>query len=535
MFEKNVNYIDKILVTGGNVGFVATATPLYTEVVTSPNRGAIYYNVAPMQPVIWVDLKDGSIPLTKTPATLTVGDLPYLHIGVGFDGDGDGLVESIREAGPDFAYGCSIKGFNGFGPSCDRPTIKALYPSCLGCETFAVEVRVSDNKTRSFGMHRADFASFHASYTPDCESCEDCEIVTPPCGEYMCEIVDQLNNEISVTLGDSYYPNRLGETLSRPYVAVKLQPYWYSYCITPESGTCVDCNKIDDLTTFATEGNATNAFVGVKNPADNTQTLISQLEYAALQIQNQLRTEHGKHGAWAVLSKGVGDCCGVQLHVVTCDEDFAITGWTPCESGITQFPTFSSSSVCQDCSTTTSSTTPDCGFAIIAKMDKYECDCFINRVPVTTARTIDIIVTSSNSKMSKYAKTATLQEGTQASGYGAEIQMEEYRQLSSSGKGFDFEDGNTFKADGFTPSPTSKMRKAITADCKKSYCRYELESEFPSFNGVAISNIKTTFAVPENDATTQTAVEALMLKLSTIVPTTCKTLVAIGCDGVVLE
>ena len=93
--SSNVPYVQKVLVTDGDLGFVASGTALYTVIKKSDYRAVTIYNVPPKGLVAWVDKKDGSIPLTVTPATVVAADLPFLHIGVGWDGDGDGITEGI--------------------------------------------------------------------------------------------------------------------------------------------------------------------------------------------------------------------------------------------------------------------------------------------------------------------------------------------------------------------------------------------------------------------------------------------------------
>lgn len=538
--SSNVPYVQKVLVTDGNLGFVASGTALYTVIKKSDYRAVTIYNVPPKGLVAWVDKKDGSIPLTVTPATVVAADLPFLHIGVGWDGDGDGITEGIRQFGPDHAEACAITDFNAVAPQCSMPEIKAIYPGCLACEALTVKVKVSDSATRSFAPWHLDDAEFVASYTPDCALCGDCD-KTVSCEEYICGLVDQLNGEETYKVGDSLYPDYMGDTIKRPFRAVKLHANWFSYCIVPSGTACKDCFKIDDLTTFTTgagPGEETTTFVGVKNPADSTQTLISQLEYAAQQIENRLQEKWGKHGGWAVLTRGIGNCCGVQLHVVTCDPDFAIAGLTPCEDAINPFTTFTTTGVCKQCDSTTVDDTRNCGLAVIALQDQIECDCFMKHVPAFTGRSITLEVVSGGA-IAKYTKFATLQEGQIASGFGSEVQLEEYRQAAGY-SGYAYSNGNNPRQDGLgLPGPDARIRKAVTAKCDKSYCLYEFggrfQREFGVVNEAVNRPIKTKVYVPQNDSTTKTAIEALALKLATLGAGGCNLLTAYGCDGVALE
>lgn len=537
----NTPYVNKALVTAGDLGFVTAATPLYTVINQKDFRGTKIYNVAPGQLVAWVDKQDGTIPLTETPATIVAADLPFLHIGVGYDGDGDGIVEAVRQFGPDHAEACAITGFNAVAPQCGLSEIKAIYPSCLSCDTLTIKVTVNDSFTRSFASAGwpNEAATFVASYTPDCATCGDCD-KTVSCDEYMCGLVDELNGEQAYKINGEYYPDYFNDTIKRPFRAVKLHANWFSYCLTPSGTACQDCFKIDDLTTFTVGTGGTEEvvnFVGVKNPADNTQTLITQLEYAAQQIENKIKAKYGKHGGWAVLSRGVGNCCGVQLHVVTCDPDFTIAGLTPCVDAINPVGEFTVTGVCEQCDSASTADNRTCGIAIIADQDRLDCDCFLEFPPANLLRNITIDVVSTGN-LAKYAKKATLQEGKVAGGFGAEVQLEEYRQLSGY-SGYNFSNGNNPRGNLGLPSKDSRIRKAVTAKCDTSYCTYEFDGRFQREYGAADNFvnriIKTKVFVPQGDTVTTAAVEALALQLATLGTGTCKLLTAYGCDGQPLE
>ena len=533
--SSNVPYVQKVLVTDGNLGFVAAGTPLYTVIKKSDYRAITIYNIPPKGLVAWVDKKDGSIPVTVTPATITAADLPYLHIGVGWDGDGDGITEGIRQFGPDHAEACAITDFNAVGPQCPVPEIKAIYPGCLACDTLTIKVKVSDAATRSFAPWHLDAAEFVASYTPDCAVCGDCD-KTVTCDEYMCGLVDQINGEETYKVGDSLYPDYMGDTITRPFRAVKLHENWFSYCIVPSGNACKDCFKIDALTTFTAGGEVT-PFIGVTDAADATQTLMSQLEFAAMQIENKIQEKLGKHAGWAVLTRGIGECCGVQLHVVTCDPAFEIAGLTPCAPAINPFQTFTTKGICEQCNSTTTPDNRTCGLAVIALQDRLECDCFMKHVPAFTGRTLEIEVVSGGN-VAKYTKTATLQEGKLASGFGAEVQLEEYRQAAGY-SGYAYSNGNNPRMDGLgLPGPDARIRKAVTAKCEKSYCLYEFggrfQREFGPLNEAINRPIKTKVYVPQNDTVTKTEIEALALKLATLGTEKCNLLTAYGCDGLPL-
>ena len=53
---------------------------------------------------------DGGNWITVDASNLADVDVSKLHIGVGFDEDGDGVVDTVREIGPDSYYACNIFG-----------------------------------------------------------------------------------------------------------------------------------------------------------------------------------------------------------------------------------------------------------------------------------------------------------------------------------------------------------------------------------------------------------------------------------------
>jgi hypothetical protein len=532
----NVPEITKVLVTDGNLGFVPTGLDLYA-VNCKPGQYRsgvpLVYNVQPKRLVAWLDKKDGSVPKTIAPADITAADLPFLHIGVGYDGNGDGLSEAIREFGPDHAEACTITDFNAVAPQCGIPEIKAIYPGCLACEPLTLRIKVSDSATRSFAPWHLDAATFVASYTPDCSVCEGCD-KTVTCEEYICGLVDQINGDEVYKIGDSLYPDYMGDTIKRPFKAVKLHENWFSYCIVPETSACAceECTKIPAITEFVVDGQ-TFTLTNSTSPADNTQTLIEQLSYIADQIESKIKEVLGKHGGFVTLSRGQGPCCGIQLHVVTCDPLFTITGLTPCPA-IDPKLSFTVSGICKQCDSVDTPEERTCGLAIIADMDRMDCDCYMQHVPAYFGRNIDIEIVSGG-KVAKYTKYKTLQEQKLPSGFGAEVQAEEYRQVAGY-NGYDYSNGNNPRMDNLgLPGPDARIRKAVTADCNKSYCLYEVggrfEREFGRVNEHVNRIIKTRLWVPQADLVTQAEVEALMVVLRDLNQGRCKLLTAYGCDG----
>jgi hypothetical protein len=349
----------------------------------------------------------------------------------------------------------------------------------------------------------------------------------------MCGLVDQINEDLNLNIQGEPYPNYGGIIRPKPFKAVKLHDNWDAFCISGEDTACEDCVEIAALTTFTVDSVAYNFSDAVKNPADNTKTLMTQLNQAAFEIEAKIQEVHGKHGGFAIVTKGEGNCCPAQLHVVSCDATFAVAGLTPCAEAITQFPSFSEEGVCQECGTAPTVTTPSCGIAIIAEQDTIDCDCFYDQVPAFLGRhvTIDVI---SDGPVSKSTKKATLQEGAVPGNFGAEIQYLEYGQRPDPGVSY----GNNPQGWLGQPGKDARIRN-IQSDCNKSYCVYGLEhrnyEEFGRYEVSPMNELLMTYiAVPEKDTTTQTAVDALRSQLIALSPNACAAITTVQCDGTAL-
>jgi hypothetical protein len=228
-------------------------------------------------------------------------------------------------------------------------------------------------------------------------------------------------------------------------------------------------------------------------------------------IENAITEEFGKHSAFVVVSRGRGACCPTQIHVATCAEEFVLTDTEgtvdECEGAINIFPDFVKEGECKECGTAPATWTPSCGVAIIADQDEDDCDCYMNFVPTFLGRHITIDVVSEG-KVAKYSRTATLQDGQLPANFGAQVQQMEYRQIAGGG-GYDFSDGNNPSGPFGLPGKNTKIKNAVTADCKKSYCLTYLNTRLEREYGLAGSPINRIIhgyvAIPQNDTTTLTA------------------------------
>ena len=537
---KNYANFNRILVTEGDFAFPAAGLPLYTikrKPGTTQTR-RIYNNAfKPKQPILWLDVPAGSaagtVPETIDVASITADNVGSLNIGVLHSSGSNGIVDSIRSAGPEEFGGCDIRDLGAYGPSCALSEIKAAYPKCLSCDTLSVRITLDDNETRAFYPNRVR-ASQVFSYTPNCKQCEDCD-KTVTADEYMCGLVDEINGNLErITLDELPYPG-MGSRRSfdKPYKAVKLHPTFKSYCMVPEGTACDGCDRIDALTTFTINGVEKN-FVGLTAAADNTKTLTAQLEEAAAEIQEGFEEEYGRHGGFVVLTQGMGDCCGIQMYVSTCDTNFAIAGLSDCANAIVPFPTFSQESFCQDCATSTDTETPTAGLAIIAKQDKLECGAFIGQVPEYRGRQIDIEFFDAYEAINTNFLKATLQKGAIASNFGTDVQLREYHQIVG-GEGFDFQQGNTYSGHLGLPDSNSQLANITTADCQTSYCTYYVRSRVYGDTFVMPeTNTYKVFSelnVPQGDSTTRTAIEALFTKFVAIKPNVCRDLATAVCPS----
>lgn len=525
------------LVTAGNTGFVPAGTDLY-KLFRTGDKFKKKYNVGIGQLVMWsADPTCSTVPTTLDPSTLTIAELPSIKIGVGVDMDGDGLVDAIRSISPLDLQGCTIDALDATAPQCAVPQIKAIYPECVSCDAISAKVTVYDQDSINFSEHALKaFHEFTATYIPDCSSCEDCP-KTVTCDEVVCGLVDALNNDTDFKIDGDPYPHYYNTGVERPYKAFKLWNKFDAYCIAPNPATdCVECNSIAALTTFTVDG-VSYPFELV-NPADNTQTLLVQLETAVEVINQKFSETIGVHGGFAFISRGQGKCCPLQLFVTTCDPTFAIAGLTPCPDTINPFASFTPPTTCKQCGTTATPVAATCGIGIFVRPDTTPCNCWdLERPSQFLGRwvEIDLISGSGNDNTPKYSKKATLLEGQVASGFGSEIQYLEYaNNIEAIGfEGFQYDLGNDEEGWQGLPRKTSRIRNAITADCNKSYCSYYLrhraQTEYGPQRNFINKLLDGYIHVPQNDTVTKTAIEALFAKFVELVPQTCKVLTTATC------
>lgn len=526
--------------TDGNLGFVPTGTNLFTL----RKKGHSFrktYNVAPNQLVMWTgDLDCATPPTTVAPADLTVDILNDLHIGVGYDSNLDGTADMIREISPTALQACNTIDLDVASPTCSVPQLEAVFPSCLACETTSLLVRLYDSNSIAFGQNAVkSYQERLISYTPDCETCDGCDRPVT-CDEVVCGLLDQLTNYHKLDDKGRPYPHSsLDYGVEWEGVDFfKIHPQWHSYCLAPTAlDNCTTCNSIAAIDSFTING--TVFPVDITAPSDDTKLLVTQLQSVVDQINETFESELGRHSGKAMLARGQGNCCPLQLFVTTCDENFVITsGEAPleeCEDVINQFPDFVTAPTCAECGSEGTTETPNCGIGAIAYQDFEDCDnCDITQPRQFWGRQVELdIISPSGSHNPKWNRTATLLKPQLPGNFGSQIQYLEYSQASG-GPAFNFEIGNPRSGWLGTFNKDSRLKRAVRAKCEYSYCSYLFKFKFVEDQGITRSpsylHLSGYIHVPQGHDTTKTDVEALQAKLIELDPQVCRTLSSSTCD-----
>ena len=529
------NAITKHIVTSGDYTMVAAGQRLFDCPNCRAGRDAkIFYNVAPGQLVAYTIDSATLQPITVDSTTLNsvTGDL---YIGVGVDTDGDGAADDVRLLAGEKLDKCLLDETSVSAPVCGQPQILAAYLDCVKCwETYAVQFRYSDNRTRSFGLNRADQNEITAAIAPECSSCDDCS-PTANCEEVICKLVDALNNEFDYTLsnGDAYPDKKVVHT-TQPYRAVRLHDNWNVFCINPTGAACdcEGCIATDVIESAVINGTVVN-FSGNVNPSNNAQTLLAQLKNIAQQIECAFDDLIGPHSGFAFVASGGPDsCCPWQLHVVTCDDDFELHGASGaldvCDA-INPYPGFASRATCVDCGESPAADyVPTCGLAVIIEQPEIDCGCFIDKPLAWYGRMGDLTFVKDLDSYSPIVKATELLAPRFPENFGAWIQWLEYSQ-ETGGKGREYRDVNARQGWLGLPDQVSRARNAITfADCNKSYCTYYLghfNRRRPVIDRVNLSNVNRLSSyihIPSDDVSTLNSWETFYNALLTIGESTCK-------------
>jgi hypothetical protein len=435
-----------------------------------------------------------------------------VFFGRAIDPDNDGFATDVRLIAGKSMNTCKLADNYSTTPVCGNPVIKAASIDCVKCfETYSAMLEITDNKTLSYGMSDRPLQVFATAH-PQCNSCDDCD-VEAKCKPIVNEIVESLNGTKEITLGGEAYPDyKASEYMqSKNWKAVVGHSNWFTYCIAPDPGTeCTSCSKIDDIAS-ATVNDTELLFVNNLDPSDNTKTLTSQLWGIANQIEDAFDARIGKHSGFAFVTSGVTSCCPMQLHVVTCDADFAIPGLTPCniDADVSYVP----QSLWADCETVApGAITPDCWFAVIAYPEKPDCaDCDINEPPMYPGIEIDItFLKDSVSSYSPILSKKTLVEGTTPQNYGLEVRWLENKHLAYNLISKTYQVNERIEPYG-NLGKNSRWKNSVIADCDKMYCSFVWSNRRPVHNALNGSyatevEFKTGIHIDYADTATKTSV-----------------------------
>lgn len=540
--------VQKHVVTSGNYGLATAGQELFSVVVNG-NKSRIVYNVVPGQLVAYTVNSNG-VTNTVDDTTLTTADLPSLYVGVGWDSNGNGTTDDIRHIGIEDISGCLPREASVSSPTCGAPQVIDFYFDCTKCdETYSVMVEIDDNRTRSFSPFNKSWSEFVGSVVTNCYSCSDCP-VEHNCREVACKLADALNNDFDLKVGTAGYPDWKGHGLPRPFFSTRLHANSYTYCLTPQTteGACENCTHYSAIASAFVNG-VQHDFVGTVNPNDNTQTLRGQLDSIVLQLNEAFATEYGAgaHAGSAYLTGSYTDCCDMQIHVNTCDENFElrdeadaeITPTTE-ENPFEEYGTYTPDPNCIDCGEASSEVAYTCGVRTIIERVSGDCNCFVDKPLAFYGRRARVNPIGDGFK-GKPWRVVEVQPMVLPSGFGSWIQWLEL-QDEIGGRGRTHSRINDNKGWQNLPDSKSRVRKAVTARCDTDYCSYYLRlltEKIRIDNEYGTLTIHSNVHIPNGDGTTITAWEALFNKIIELNPS-CRTVGGAlacntGADNLVVE
>lgn len=525
------------VVTKGDYAMVTGGANLI--VGTRKSGKGLSFNVAPGQPVAFY--VNAGVATTVDDSNLTADILKAgIHIGVGVDTDGDGLVDDIRLIGQDRTAGCYISEFRTIAPQCGVPEVKDLLFKDIKCDkTYSAMVTVDDNLTRSFAPWNKTELEFVGSTVYSCGTeCDNCSEGTADSGEVACRLVDSLNEEFELKIFGEDYPDfKNRRRIPRPYRAVKLHSNSFVYCFTPTGSSCEGCTHIDAIPEIRVNDTVIT-LVGTTNPADSTQTLTAQLQLVAEQIEAAFEEEIGKHSGSAYVTGGYGKCCTVELHVNTCDDTFDLlddqgADITPCDTSDPLAEVFTLEDNCVDCGDQAQTETYEAGIRVIAEQLKPECDVFLDKPLASYGRFLTVDAIGDGWECSK-SRRRIAQAATSPVNFGGHVQWKEY-QVPPGGRGREFSRGNNHQGWLGLPGKKARVRNAIShSECNTSYCEYVVEGYIPTkladHQDSRMKYFSSVF-IPQGDSTTTASFEQFLLAIETLNPGTCSSLNAVSCGG----
>lgn len=444
----------------------------------------IHWHIQEGQPVVYKTDETGCKGVAVDCTTLRQRDLKEIQFGVGHSSNQNGIVDGVRHISVGKANWCNIDNLGVSSPKCGSPSVEDFYFGCIKCDqTYTVNVGVIDNQSMSYTKYNNHEINFSGSYTTNCDTCDDCPTGPPSCDEVVCGLVDRLNGEVDLSLGGDPYPDYKAYEPDRPFRVVKLHNLPNSskvYCLKPvtvDNCSCKKCNGFDAVVS-ATIFGETIEFKGNLDPSSSAHTMRHQLQSIVDQINEAFVTIKGRHAGHAYLTGGsenIINCCPTQIHVNTCDPDFAIDGLTPAEE-YNPFDRYACSKmepVCQDCDSKDDVRNFSCGLRVISAPIKGDCNCYLTKPLSFYGRKVRFNVAGCGWTEGYYTMK-TVQRMEQPRNFGTHIQWQEMQQTPG-GKGRKWKRGSTKQGIFQLPSKDSRVVNAPTAVCGQDYCSFYAE------------------------------------------------------------
>lgn len=527
-----MNFLAKqVILPYGNYAMPAGGTPLFSLTKPKPGRRMQLIGT-PGQPVAYTYPAAGGVPVTVATA-----DIPALktdvYFGIFADPFNDGYATEVQLIAGEKISSCLLDTIDTVTPLCGGPSIKAVTIDCVDClESYTARVALRDFNTLSYNTAVDKPEEFFVTHHTQCNSCTDCS-QEANCKDIVNGLVDQINGTDELLIGDRLYPDYVKPNTLPRVRAVVGHANWFTYCITPEAADCVDCYQVDAITTATVNGVALN-FVRNLDPQDSDFTLLGQIEDIAYQIEDAFTTRIGKHSGFAVVTRGVNNCCPLQLHVITCDEDFAITGLTPCDLSFNM--EFSPATAFADCVTPAAANyIPDCWFAVIAAPNQPPCEnCDLSGPMPWYGVDVDVDILKDASAYGPIVKKKTILESVSPRNFGMEIRYLQYHYGFPGGRGRNWNTSNPTSGFLGIPDSTSRFKNAVTAKCGSQYCTVDIKyhsvyktEDLPSPEYI---DFETIWALDTKDTVTIASVVPFFNALATKSGGSCKVLGPIACS-----
>lgn len=515
--------IDKHIVTSGDLAMVAGGQDLYSYTGSTKRRKI--HITRPGQLVAYTK-SVGSVPQTVDVNNLDADKAKSLFWAVGVDTTGNGLTDQLKHLGREDLSTCALEEVSASSPKCGSPAVQDLYFTINGPGTYAIRIDVESQKTRDFSPIFKGHEEFVASYTVTEEQFNapgfDSDVVA-------CSLAKQLRNEYDYLIKGQRYPDFLGQDLERAFSATRLHAKSLVYCFSPTelSGSCENCTHLGAILKATINGSDVT-LVGNTDPADTTKTLRGQLESIADQINAAFQDAYGDYSQVGVayVTGSFADCCPLELHVNTCDTNFALltTGDATITPKVnvnpfTEYGTFTNVQECIDCGDAPTQRSYTTGIRIIGERFSQTCGSLINKPLAHYGLDVDIVLASHDWRDASWDKV-NVQKMELPGGFGSQIQWYEYQQ-DVGGEGRNYNRSNNLRGWIGQPEDGARAVKGVTADCGKDYCSYFMRFQSPrraviDAGAARDLQINSHIHVPATDAVTRASVEAFIAELSTL-------------------